>query len=83
MIWKHRLSTFRSKHFKHREPNNANTVSILNFVALKNPIYNFRKFCMSLLGVLIKISWNIDSVYIFCALHVIILVWTFQRAKLS
>ena len=71
MILKHCLSTFRSKHFIHREPDNVNTVSVFNFVEQKNPmIFKFSKICMSLLGLLIKISWNIDSVYIFCALHV-------------
>ena len=52
MIWKHRLSTFRSKHFKHREPNNANTVSISNFVALKNPMifFKFSKIFCTVVG---------------------------------
>ena len=44
MIWKHIFSTFRSKHFKRREPNDANTISIFNFVALKNPMIFFQIF---------------------------------------
>ena len=53
MIWKHSLSAaFRSKHCKHREPNDANTVSIFNFVALKNPIifFKFSKIVYAVVG---------------------------------
>ena len=81
MIWKHSVSAFRCKHFKHRETNDVNTVSIYNFVALTNPMIfsNFRKFCIVLLGLLIKISWNVNRVYIFCALHI---TWVLRIAKL-
>ena len=71
MIWKHIFSTFRSKHFNRREPNDANTVSIFNFVALKNPMifFKFSKLLYTVVGLLIKICWNVDRVYIFCAPH--------------
>ena len=63
---------FQNKHFKHREPNNANTVSIFNFVALTNPMifFKFSKILYTVVGYFeIKISSNVDRVYIFCALH--------------
>ena len=52
MIWKHSLSAFRSKHFKHREPNDANTVSVFNCVALKNPMifFKFSKLLYTVVG---------------------------------
>ena len=51
MILKHCLSTFRSKHFIHREPNNVNTVSVFNFVEQKNPmIFKFSKILYVIVG---------------------------------
>ena len=72
MIWKHILSTVRSKHFKGREPNDANTISILNFLALKNPMifFKFSKLLYTVaVGSIAKNLWNVDIVYIFCAPH--------------
>ena len=51
-LWKHSLSSIRSKHFKHGEPDNANTVSIFKFVALKNPMifFKFSKILYTVVG---------------------------------
>ena len=66
------VSEANIKHFKHREPNDASTVSIFTFVALKNPMIFqiFENLYILLLGLLIKLNWNVDRV-----------IWVLRIAK--